>query len=125
MKNKSLILVVLFLSVFALSFSFRHKKENVMSREAMKSSFADSSYAEIYPTYFENQCFIKGLSNSNSELRVEIFDANGLLVKTFVLEESLSQNEKELDLSDLSEKILIVRVYEDQKLLKKTRLMKK
>ena len=125
MKKKNLLLSVIFLSVIALSFSFKHKNERFVSIEAINTSFVDSSSAEIFPTYFENQCYIRGLSDPNKEIRIEVFNANGLLVKTFVLEDALSQNEITLDLSDLTQKVLIVRVYEDQELLNKVRLMKK
>ena len=125
MKKKKLILAIIFLSLFALSFSFKKKKENIISKEAIKTVSLDSSRAEIYPTYFENHCFIKGVSDPSKEIRVEIFDANGLLVKTFVLEDPLTENPKTLDFSDLTEKVLIVRVYEGLKLLKKEKLVKK
>lgn len=125
MKKKHVTLVITFLALFALSFSVKHTNEETFSKESIKASTLDSSYAEIYPTYFENECFIKGVSDPDKELRIEFFDINGLLIQTFVLEDALNSNEKKLDLSSLNQEIMIVRVYEDQNLLKKARLVKK
>ena len=55
MKKKHLILSVIFFALLGLSFSFKQKKEKIISREAIKTASVDSSYAEIYPTYFENR----------------------------------------------------------------------
>ena len=125
MKKKHLTIAIIFLSLFGLSFSTKNAKEKTTSIETINTVKIDSSYAEVYPTYFENECFIKGLSDPEKELRIEIFNVNGLLIQTFVLNEALSSSELRLDLSTLNEKIMIVRVYEDQELLKKIRLMKK
>lgn len=125
MKKKNIILSLIFLPLFAFSFSNQKGKESFLDQEAMQQFSNDSSYAEVYPTYFETHCYIKGYSDPTKEIRIEAFDLSGLLVKTFVLEDALTETERKLDFSDLNNKAIIVRVYEGQKLLKKVKLMKK
>lgn len=86
---------------------------------------ADSSYAIVYPTFFENEVTLEGLSKVGSTVRLEVFDSRGLLLETLVFDGGLRRDGQVLDLSSVLAKSLVVRVFEDQELLLKQRIFKK
>ena len=105
--------------------SFVSTKETPFETSKIETISTDSSFAEIYPTTFQTQIFVKGKSTINEEIRVEVFDMTGLLIRTFVLEDQLTNDGIPLNMSDLTDETYIVRVYENNELLEKERIFKK
>ena len=123
MKSKKL-LIGLLLTIGISSWAITYSSSSVETTITSITQSSDSSRAEVYPTNFSTEVFITGISNPDEELRVEVFDLNGLLLRTFVLDEPLSSTPVTLNLGDITEKVIIVRVYEGQEILKKQRLFK-
>lgn len=123
MKIKS----ILTLAILSASLAgFASSGSSLELPHASYETSTDSSFAEIFPTPFENEIFVRGFSDPEKEIRVEIFSAgNGVLVRTIVLENPLSATKSTLDLTGLQEELFVVRVYENEKLLVKKRVIKK
>jgi len=123
MKSKK-ILIGLLLTIGISSWAFTYSSSSVETNITTITQSSDSSRAEVYPTNFNTEVFITGVSDPDEEVRVEVFDLGGLLLRTFVLEEQLSSTPITLNLGNITEKVIIVRVYEGQEVLKKQRLFK-
>ena len=121
MNKKSFLISIAILVAGLLFASYSSTPIGTVSNETV---MLDSSYAEVYPTTFKNEVFIKGFSEEENEVRVEVFNFSGILVRTFVLENELSLSPFALDMTGLENEGFVIRVYENNVLISKHRAIK-
>lgn len=122
MKTKYPLILTGLLVISVALFSFKDNNSVSFTPESIS---LDSSFAEVYPTPFEKELFVKGFSAPEQEVRIEVYSAgNGILVRTVVLENPLSSSQASIDMSGLKGELFVIRVYEGNKLLTKKRVIK-